>query len=188
MTPHLNPELKLSVVKCSSSVAQAPTFRATRIPLCGFSDDHPRRPIGTFYLLAYFTTRISTNRPPFVRVGIWRFSPKPFWIWKHIHVHKVHVYEVYAHEVHAYELHAHEVHTHDVHAREVHAREIHAHDVHASEMIVSGLHRHRRYRRFLPTRVWLVRVGTLPASMGAKYRHMILVTSPRSRRLCSLTL
>ena len=53
--------------------------------------------------------QISTNRPPFVRWGIWRFSPKPFWIWKHIHVHKVQVYEVYAHEVHAYELHAHKV-------------------------------------------------------------------------------
>jgi hypothetical protein len=28
-------------------------------------------------------------------------SPKPFWIWKHIHVHKVHVYEVYPREVRA---------------------------------------------------------------------------------------
>jgi hypothetical protein len=49
--------------------------------------------------------RFSTNRPPFVKWGIWRFSPKLFWIWKHIHVHKVHVYEGYAHEVHAYEVH-----------------------------------------------------------------------------------
>src|SRR5271154_930724 len=38
---------------------------------------------------SYFTTQIPTSRPPFVRWGIWRFSPKPFWIWKHIHVHKV---------------------------------------------------------------------------------------------------
>jgi hypothetical protein len=74
-------------------------------------------PIGDLLSLSAKTTRISTNRPPFVRWGIWRSSPKPFWIWKHIHVHKVHVYEVYAREVHAYELHA----------REVHAPEIHAH-------------------------------------------------------------
>ena len=47
-------------------------------------------------------------------VGDLEVSPKPFWIWKHIHVHKVHVYEVYAHEVHAYEVHAREVHTHEV--------------------------------------------------------------------------
>ncbi len=43
-------------------------------------------------------------------MGDLEVSPRPFWIWKHIHVHKVHVYEVYAHEVHAYEVHAHEVH------------------------------------------------------------------------------
>jgi hypothetical protein len=36
---------------------------------------------------------------------------------------------------------------------EVYACEVHGHEVHACEMIVSGLHRHRRYRRFSPTRV-----------------------------------
>ena len=53
-----------------------------------------------------------------------RIFPKAFWIWKHIHVHKVHVYEVYAHEVHAYEVHAREVHAHEVHACEMHAYEV----------------------------------------------------------------
>jgi hypothetical protein len=66
--------------------------------------------------------------------------------------------------MHAREVHAYEVHAHKVHAREVHAREIHAHGVHASEMIVSGLHCHRRYRRFLPIRVWPERDGAFPAS------------------------
>ena len=61
------------------------------------------------------------------------------------------------------EMHA-NVHPHEMHAHEVHAREIHAHEMQACEMIVSGLRRHRRYRRFLPTRVWPERVGTLPAS------------------------
>jgi hypothetical protein len=42
-------------------------------------------------------------------VGDLEIFPKAFWIWKHIHVHKLHVYEVYAHEVHAYELHVHKV-------------------------------------------------------------------------------
>ena len=55
------------------------------------------------------------------KMGDLEVFPKPSWIWKHIHVHKVHVHEVYAHEVHAYELHAHKVHTHEVQAREVHA-------------------------------------------------------------------
>jgi hypothetical protein len=49
-------------------------------------------------------------------------------------------------EMHAYEMHANEVYPH-----EMHTRKIHAHEVHACEMIVSGLHRHRRYRLFLPT-------------------------------------
>jgi hypothetical protein len=35
------------------------------------------------------------------KMGDLEGSPKSFWIWKHIHVHKEHVYEVYAHEVHA---------------------------------------------------------------------------------------
>jgi hypothetical protein len=48
----------------------------------------------------------------------------------------------------------------EVHGHEVHTRDMHAHEVHACEMIVSGLHRHRRYRRFLPERL-----GTLPASV-----------------------
>jgi hypothetical protein len=90
----------------------------------------------------------------------------PFWIWKHIHIHKVHVYEMHAREMHAHEVHAYEVHAHKIDARKVHAHEIHAHEVHASEMIVSGLHRHRRYRWFLPTRVWPERVGPLPTSAG----------------------
>jgi hypothetical protein len=58
--------------------------------------------------------------------------------------------------MHAREMHAREMHAHEVHAYEVHAREIDAHKVHASEMIVSGLHRHRRYRRFLPIKVYRV--------------------------------
>src|SRR5438270_4688876 len=94
------------------------------IYLVGFSEYANRDLFSLSVKSRIFTTRISTSRPSFVRWGIWRFSPKPFLIWKHIHVHKVHVYEVYAHEVHevhAYELHAHKVHTHEVHAREVHA-------------------------------------------------------------------
>jgi hypothetical protein len=79
--------------------------------------------------------------------------------------HEMHACEVHAHEVHAYEVHGHEVYAREVHAHEVHARDIHAHEVHACEMIVSGLHGHRRYRRFLPTRVWPERVGALPASL-----------------------
>jgi len=77
-------------------------------------------------------------------------------------VNEVHAHEVHAYEVHAYEVYGHEVYAREVHAHEVHARDMHAHEVYACEMIVLGLHRHRRYRRFLPTRVWLVRVGTLP--------------------------
>ena len=71
------------------------------------------------------------------KVGDLEVPPKPFWVWRHIHVHKVHVYEVYAHEVHAYELHAREV-----HAREVHACEMNAHEVHACEMHVYEVHTH----------------------------------------------
>jgi len=96
-----------------------------------------RRPIGTFYLLAYFTTRTSTNRPPFVRWGgSGGFPQSLFGFGNILHVHKVHVYEVYAHEVHAYELHAHEVQAYEVHTHKVQAREMHAHEVHACEIHV----------------------------------------------------
>jgi hypothetical protein len=50
----------------------------------------------------------------------------------------------------------------NLHGHEVYARDMHAHEVHACEMIVSGLHHHRRYRRFLPTKVWPERVGRPP--------------------------
>ena len=61
-----------------------------------------RRPIGTFYLLAQKLVfhNSDLNKSTIVcKVGILEVSPRPFWIWKHIHVHKVHVYEVYADEV-----------------------------------------------------------------------------------------
>jgi hypothetical protein len=67
------------------------------------------------------------------RVGDLEVFPRPFWIWKHIHVHKVHVYKVYAHEVHAYELHAHMVHACEMHVYEVHTHEVHVYEVHAHE-------------------------------------------------------
>ena len=35
------------------------------------------------------------------KVGDLEVFPKAFWIWKHIHVHKVHVREVHAYELHA---------------------------------------------------------------------------------------
>src|ERR1700733_12614296 len=69
-----------------------------------------RRAIGTFFLLAQklvFHNSDLSKSITVCKVGDLEVSPKPFWIWKHIHVHKV-----YAHEVHAYELHAHKVHTH----------------------------------------------------------------------------
>ena len=56
------------------------------------------------------------KRGLFVRRGTWEYSPKPFWIWNHIHVHKVYVCEVFAHEVHTYEMYA-----SGEHAREIHA-------------------------------------------------------------------
>jgi hypothetical protein len=52
-------------------------------------------------------------------VGDLEVFPKPFWIWKHIHVHKVRVYEVCAHEVHAYEIYAYEIHALEMHVRKV---------------------------------------------------------------------
>ena len=138
----------------SRSIVKACSVLAGRSGPCDREDLPLRWPIGTAGAMAAdggllslsAKTRIHNsdlNKSTTVcKVGDLEVSPKPFWIWKHIHVHKVHVYEVYAHEVRAHE--------------------INAHEVHASEMIVSGLHRHRRYRRFLPTRVWPVRVGRPP--------------------------
>jgi hypothetical protein len=63
-----------------------------------------RRLIGTFYLLAQKLLVCNSDldkSATVCKVGDLEGSPKPFWIWKHIHVHKIHVYEVYAHEVHA---------------------------------------------------------------------------------------
>ena len=80
--------------------------------------------------------------------------------------HEMHACGVHAHGTHAHKMHAREMHAHEVHAYKVHAHKVHAREVRASETIVSGLHRHRRYRRFLPTRVWPERVGTFPASAG----------------------
>ena len=74
------------------------------------------------------------------KVGDLEVPAKPFWIWKHIRVHKVHVYEMYAHEVHAYEVHAHKAHAREVHAREVHAYEVHAREVHACEAHAYEVH------------------------------------------------
>jgi hypothetical protein len=74
-----------------------------------------RRPIGTFYLLAQKLVFCNSDldKPITVRkVGDLEGKPKPFWIWKHIHVHKVHVYEAYAHELHAHEVYACEKHAH----------------------------------------------------------------------------
>jgi hypothetical protein len=102
-----------------------------------------RRPIGTFYLLAQklvFHNSDLSKSTTFCKMGDLEVSPKPFWIWKHIHVHKIHVYEVYAHEVHTYELYAHKVHTHEVHAGEVHAYEMHAYEMHAYEMHADDAH------------------------------------------------
>ena len=78
-----------------------------------------RRLIGTLYLLAQkfvFCNSDLDKSTTVCKVGDLEVSSKPFWIWKHIHVHKIHVYEVYAHEVHAHEVHACEVHVHEVHA------------------------------------------------------------------------
>jgi hypothetical protein len=96
--------------------------------------------------ISYRKTRISQLKSQQIatvcKVGDLEVFPKPFWIWKHIHAHKVHVYEVYAHEVRAYELHAHKVHTHEVHAREVHAHEMHAREMYAHEVYACGIHVH----------------------------------------------
>ena len=149
-------------------------------------------------------TQISTNRPPFVRWGIWRFSPKPFWIWKHIHVHKVHVYEVYAHEVHAYELHAHKVHAHEVHACEVHAYEVHAHayEVHAHEVASASLYspclsQHQanvvdaservrvlgaQYLLISSERLRVHRFGLFILALSLQHRATAVVTKSESRR------
>jgi hypothetical protein len=53
-----------------------------------------RRAIGTFYLLAQKLSDLSKSTIV-CKVGDLEVSPKSFWIWKHIHVHKEHVYEVY---------------------------------------------------------------------------------------------
>ena len=94
-------------------------------------------PIGTFHLLAQklvFCNSDLDKSTTVCKVGDLEVSPRPFWIWKHIHVHKVHVYGVYAHEVHAYEVHAHEVHACEMHVYEIHTHEMHAHEVHANEI------------------------------------------------------
>src|SRR5256714_110541 len=106
-----------------------------------------RRAIGTFLSLSAKTrilqTQISTNRPPFVMWGIWRFSQSLFGpgnIYTSIkyrsmrYAHELHAYEVHAREVQAHEVQAHEVHAREVHAREVHAHEVHAREVHAYEV------------------------------------------------------
>jgi hypothetical protein len=103
---------------------------------------HQRRPIGTFFLLAQklvFHNSDLSKSTTVCKVGDLEVSPKPFWIWKHIHVHKIHVYELHAYkvlagEVHAYEVYAGEVHAYEVHACEVHACEVHAYEVHAREV------------------------------------------------------
>src|ERR1700756_5617856 len=106
-----------------------------------------RRLIGTFYLLAPKLVFCNFKSTTDCKVGDLEVSPRPFWIWKHIHVHKVHVYEVYAHEVHAYEVyafevHACEVHIHEAHACEIHAREVYAREVHAYEVYAYEVHAH----------------------------------------------
>jgi hypothetical protein len=68
------------------------------------------------------------------KVGDLEGKPKPFWIWKHIHIHKVHVYEAYAYELHAHEVYACEKHVHDMHVREVHARKVHTREMYAHEL------------------------------------------------------
>src|SRR5271154_2508652 len=92
---------------------------------------HLRRSIGTFYLLAQKLVFCNSDLDQIDHRlrggGSGGFPPKPFWIWKHVHVHKVHINEVYAHEVHTHEMHACEVHACEVHAHEVYAREMHAH-------------------------------------------------------------
>jgi hypothetical protein len=77
---------------------------------------HVRRRIGTFNLLAQKLVFCNSDLDKWTticKVGDLEVSPKPFWIWKLIHVLKVHVYEVYAHEVHAHEVHACEVHAYE---------------------------------------------------------------------------
>src|SRR5437868_1986546 len=103
-------------------------------------------------------TRISTNRPPFIRWGIWRF-PQSLFGFGNIYTSMRYTpmrcttirytpmrctpvrytpHEVYDHEVHARDMHAHEVHAcgmhvYEVHAHEMHVCEVHAHGTHARE-------------------------------------------------------